>query len=553
MNPLAETTGHRLAIGVTALAGLLLLFTMPAGGAQRQALQGHVPAAVASLQPLGRLPATNRLVLTIGLPLRHQTELANLLERLCDPASPDYGRYLTPDQFAERFGPTEQDYQALIAFVKTNGLAVTGLHSNRTLLEVSGSVADIEQALRVTLRLYPHPCEARTFYAPEAEPSLDLAVPVLHISGLDNYLVPRPMSLRMVPGGSATGARPTAGSGPAGTYMGSDFRAAYVPGVSNLTGAGQVVGLLEFDGYYPGDITNYVAQAGLPNVPLKTVLLDGFNGAPGSANIEVSLDIDMAMSMAPGLSAVIVYEGLLADSILNRIATDNLAKQISASWTYSIDANTEQIFQQFAAQGQSFFNASGDSDAYVGAVDPPCDDPYITVVGGTTLTNATSGGAWVSETVWNWGSSTAPPMMASAAVAGSARPTRFPPTSKASAWRPTTARRRCGTSRMWRWSRIMSMSSPIMVRSIGSAAPVARRPFGRALPRWSISKRSPTAGLRSGLSTRPFMPSARGPITLIVFTTSRRATTRGAAAPTGFMLWPATTCAPAGERRKGLG
>jgi len=286
-------------------------------------------------------------------------------------------------------------------------LTVTSLHSNRTLLDVSGSVADIEQAFQVTLRVYQHPREARTFYAPEAEPSLGLAVPVLHISGLDNYIVPRPMSLRASPLGRPTGARPAAGSGPEGTYMGQDFRAAYVPGVSNLTGAGQVVGLLEFDGYYPGDITNYAGQAGLPNVPLKTVLLDGFDGTPGSDNVEVALDIDMAMSMAPGLSAVVVYEGLLPDSILNRMATDNLAKQLSASWTYSIDANSEQIFQQFAAQGQSFFNASGDYDAWVGSIYPPCDDPYIT-------------------------SSTAPTMMASAAGAASAPPTRFRPTSKAS-------------------------------------------------------------------------------------------------------------------------
>src|SRR5205085_8420505 len=89
--------------------------------------------------------------------------------------------------------------------------------------------------------------------------------------------------------------------------------------------------------------------------------------------------------------------------VLNRMATDNLAKQLSASWTYPIDSTTEQIFQQFAAQGQSFFNASGDSDAYYRTVDPPTDDPFITIVGGTTLMTTGPGGAWLSETVWNWG------------------------------------------------------------------------------------------------------------------------------------------------------
>jgi uncharacterized repeat protein (TIGR03803 family) len=132
------------------------------------------------------------------------------------------------------------------------------------------------------------------------------------------------------------------------------------------------------------------------------VLLDGFNGVPGYANIEVALDIDMAASMAPGLASIIIYEGFITDSILNRMATDNLARQLSASWTYPIDATTEQIFQQFAAQGQSFFNASGDYDAWVGGVSTPSDDPYITIVGGTTLTTSGPGGNWVSEKVWNW-------------------------------------------------------------------------------------------------------------------------------------------------------
>ena len=115
------------------------------------------------------------------------------------------------------------------------------------------------------------------------------------------------------------------------------------------------------------------------------------------------LDIEMAISMAPGLSKVYVFEGDITDDIFNAMAASNQVKQLSASWTYGIDAVSEQIFQQFAAQGQSFFNASGDSDAYNAVSNPvqtPADDPHITVVGGTTLTTTNS--AWASETVWNW-------------------------------------------------------------------------------------------------------------------------------------------------------
>ena len=125
----------------------------------------------------------------------------------------------------------------------------------------------------------------------------------------------------------------------------------------------------------------------------------------------------MAISMAPGLSSVLVYEGptplydaplgtnyiqepettAQINDVLNRMATDNLAKQLSCSYGMDVNLSTVQIFQQFAAQGQSFFLGSGDSGAYSGAIDEPADDPNITVVGGTTLTTSGPAGSWLGE------------------------------------------------------------------------------------------------------------------------------------------------------------
>ena len=79
---------------------------------------GHVPAIVKLLQPTGRLSSTNSLNLAIGLPLRNQEALSDLLDQIYNPASPNYRQYLTPEQFTEQFGPTEQDYQAVIAFAQ---------------------------------------------------------------------------------------------------------------------------------------------------------------------------------------------------------------------------------------------------------------------------------------------------------------------------------------------------------------------------------------------------------------------------------------------------
>jgi hypothetical protein len=159
--------------------------------------------------------------------------------------------------------------------------------------------------------------------------------------------------------------------------------------------------LFELDGFYPNDIPTYETLTGLPKVPARAVLLDGFSGQPGSGNPEVALDIEMAISMAPGLAGVIAYEGVTPDDILSRMATDNLAKQLSCSWSFEVDEISEQIFQQYAAQGQTFFDATGDIGAMLGAIEQPSDDPYITQVGGTTLATAGPGLGWVSETVWN--------------------------------------------------------------------------------------------------------------------------------------------------------
>ena len=378
--------------------------------APRHFLHGQIPRAVAQLQTIDSLPATNQLQLAIGLPVRNPAELDALLQKIYDPASANYRHYLTPEQFAKNFGATASDYQALIDFAARNGLRVTGTHANHLVLDVAGSVADIEKTFQIKLRVYQHPKESRTFFAPDTEPSVDASLPVsiLSISGLDNYSLPHPASLHSMPPNQTPGATPNVGSGPGGSFMGRDFRLAYVPG-NTLNGTGQSVALLQFDGYYSNDITAYESAASLPPVPLVNIAVNGGVSTPGSGGIEVSLDIEMVISMATNLSAIYVYEAPNPTpwpTILSQIADDNLAQQISCSWnggSQNLNATEEGIFKQMATQGQSFFCASGDNDAYVGGAPFPDDSPNITMVGGTTLTTVTRSGARSSETAWNQG------------------------------------------------------------------------------------------------------------------------------------------------------
>jgi subtilase family serine protease len=405
---------------ISAVMLLVAAFLAPVQGqtqkqaSQRTLLHNKVPASVRNLQPVTRVNGSTVLRLSVSLPLRNQDALKILIQQLYDPASPSYHQYLSPEEFTARFGPTDEDYQKVVTWANRSGFTVAAQHSSRMLLEVSAPVANIERALQVTMRTYPHPTEPRTFFAPDSEPSVDANLPILDISGLDNFALPHPKNVRHAPlQNSAKATRKTIGSGPNGNLSGSDYRAAYAPGVA-LTGAGQIVGLFEFDGFYPKDITNYEALASIPKIPVESNLLDSFNGhptlGPYSGNGEVALDIELAMSMAPGLTKVVAFEAGPNGNALDVLESMSSAaytsiKQFSCSWDFgSVDQTSmDNYFMKFASQGQSFFDAVGDFGAYTNGtpIPQPDDDPYITIAGGTTLGTAGPGSPWLSETVWN--------------------------------------------------------------------------------------------------------------------------------------------------------
>lgn len=142
----------------------------------------------------------------------------------------------------------------------------------------------------------------------------------------------------------------------------------------------------------------------------------------------MTLDIELQLAVAPEASAILVYAGGNMNSLVvqqyQKIADDNLAKEISTSWgapeitndSVSLDGEND-AFEQMASQGQSIFAAAGDNGAYDGAgtsstvngtdptallVDDPSSQPYMCGVGGTTLAVMTPGTNehYLSETSW---------------------------------------------------------------------------------------------------------------------------------------------------------
>lgn len=375
------------------------------GQTARQALSGHVRPLVASGRaPLaGALPAWQRLHVAMVLPLRNKAALEAFLGGAYDRSSAGYRRFLTVEEFTARFGPSPADYQAVADFARARGFQVEPAAANRLEIRMTGTVEQIEEAFHVRMNLYRDPVQNRLFFSPDREPSLDLSVAVAHIAGLNDYSLPRPM-VRRAWGPQAAGAAVT-GSGPGGSYLASDMRAAYY-GDGALDGGGETVGLVEFDGYDRSDVDLTLQAAGQPSsAPIQNVLLDGADGTPVSGDdAEAVLDIVQALGMAPGLSQVRVYIGTSDADILNAIAAEDVAREVSISWTWSPDdpATDDEFFAEMAAQGQSVFAASGDD----GQFDPlmedfyPAEDAYVTAVGGTHLSTEAAGGAWWGESAW---------------------------------------------------------------------------------------------------------------------------------------------------------
>ncbi len=411
---------------------LLSMLAMPAFAAPLSgtvSLPGHIPAAVSHALAVDHLNTQRPVALALTLPLRHQAELDSFLARVADPQDSLFGHYLQPAEFAARFSPTQADYARVIAYAKASGLTVTATHANRTVLDVSAPAGVVERAFQTHLLVYQSQADGRLFYAPDAEPVVPsaLASVISGVVGLDSAARWHPHNrvLSTTPDVSNPQAwlqsyqLPLAGTGPNGGLTPANIKAAYNLSNVTQTGAGQTLGLFELDGYKASDITFYENTFGLPAVPLQNIYVDGYSGTAGSGAGEVTLDIELQIALAPSATKVIVYEAPNSSAgvvdTYNKIATDNLAQEISTSWgeaensaTASVRSSENTAFQQMAAQGQSIFAAAGDSGANDNgtslSVDDPASQPYMVGVGGTSLTTASAGGAYQSEKTWNNGS-----------------------------------------------------------------------------------------------------------------------------------------------------
>ena len=335
---------------------------------------------------LGPINQSKMLNVLVTLEFRNLSGLSNLLINLQDPFSPEYHRYLTENQFISMFSPSNSEYASYESFFRSNGLIVSRTFADRVSMSLTGTVSQFEDVFHTQIMLYHAP--GKNFFAPDSAPSVDASFgKITSISGFSDRFTPTLSPL-------------FTGSGSAQALYGSDFQTAYQlkqlytqfgyptnETVATILWAGTNSSGAPVAPYNPTDISTYFAKNLPSGEPAPSVYGYPVCGAlpPGSssqndstyANIESTLDLEMAGSTAPGASVVEVYGSApyLSDlnvafaSILspgyNTTVNSALSKVVAISNSWGTPDCNDSAWMQYemeaAARGITVLASSGDN------------------------------------------------------------------------------------------------------------------------------------------------------------------------------------------------
>ncbi len=391
---------------------------------------------------------TEPMSVTVVLHRHNEAQMVATLNRIYNPHDSMFHRYLSVEERRAKFSPRVQDFQAVAGYFQSQGLKVIDHQEDRTTLTLAGSVKQIEDALNVRLSEFQEPAENRRWHYVDRAPELPASIAplILSVHNLNTSPLQRPHHKTSLPNLSAilsslaaTDIFPFYDGIPAG-----EIRKMYGMGLcltfsdkTVLGGQGEKLALVEFGGYNADCVAPYISHSknnnlvvtslvavDLHTIPIKNVLVNGFDGSLNDIESEAELDIDMVQAMADRLDQLKVYEAPRADgydNILGQIRDDNDCRQVSISYG-SKEGSGESInylLLEMAMQGQSVFVSSGDDGAYVPkkqdngtytnydlTVEFPANLPYAVAVGGTQISyNADFLSAdyllWSNETTWS--------------------------------------------------------------------------------------------------------------------------------------------------------
>ncbi len=406
---------------------------------------GSLPSAPAGARALGAMPSSTPLNIAVALQPSDPAGLEAFAEQVSTPGSSVYHAYITPAQFAARFGPPASAIDAVEASLRAHGLNPGPVSANGLSIPISATAGRLSQAFSLSLKRLALP-SGRVATTSTAAPMLDanIAGRIQGVIGLSSVSAPSPLLARAFSSAAAAHAASHVATGgpqpcadarqaaPANSaYTADQIASAY--GFSGLygqgdEGAGQTIAVYELEPYDPNDIAAYQSCYGT-HAAIANVSVDGGPGSgPGAG--EAAFDIEQVVGLAPKAS-VLVYEGPNSNSgapgagpydTWSAIVSQDRAQVVTASWGQceemegGSDASAEStLFQEAAAQGQTLVSASGDNGSEdcnaplfssqglpsaALAVDDPASQPFMTGVGGTTLSSL---GPRPTESVWNSG------------------------------------------------------------------------------------------------------------------------------------------------------
>jgi len=396
-------------VGLIAAPLPILALAVPANASATPAATSRVvlsaeavPAQdLAQATHTGTVTASQKLGLEVSLQPRNQAKLAAFIKAVSDPKSTSYKHYLTVAQYAAEYAPTAAQIAQVSSYLKSEGLSVGALTANHLTLAVSGTAAQAEKAFDVSIATYKSAKQA--FIANTSAPSLPASIASLvnGIAGLNTVsLHTTDLQTEAVTPHAGTTLTPTLAR--EGYNLTTDLSDGY-------DGAGKTIALAEFSSYTAKDVAEYDSKYSLGATAASVVKVDG-GSTDDSGEDEDELDIEVDYALAPD-ATIKVYEAPNSDAgevaLYSAIVSADTTSA-SSSWgepeTEEDNLTSDEAdFEEAAAQGQSFFAASGDDGADDNgsslSVDYPASSPYVSGVGGTQLT--VSSGAWKSETAWS--------------------------------------------------------------------------------------------------------------------------------------------------------
>ncbi|WP_058185204.1 Ig-like domain repeat protein [Terracidiphilus gabretensis] len=361
------------------------------------ALPGGVPLLARSEFDLGRASASTQMTsvrLVLSLSLQQEAALKKFMAEQLDPASPNYRKWLTPDQFGKLYGASDTDIQVLVTWLESQGFTVQPVPQGRVSISFSGSVSEIEAAFHTEIHSFR--ANEQEFLSNISAPRIPsaLAPVVSGIAGL-NTIKPRahnasatsgtydPKQKRFIPADSdASGPRPflTIGSATSGYSFyvvpadaatiyntPNSFNTSFSSG-SSYTGSGVTIGIGGDAPIQAGTVASYRSQF-LGNSTQITITTVGT--APTSTNDtdEAYIDTELSGGLAPG-ATINFYTAINLSDAINQAIEDNKVDIFSLSFgnceanlTTADNQLINSWWQQAASQGIAVTVSTGDSGA----------------------------------------------------------------------------------------------------------------------------------------------------------------------------------------------